>query len=256
MVVAAGTGAWYYKNHMTHTWEYGHEETWPYLGDPNFQSPIEVPKKGGERQLPGSYLMMKVANVQNNGHAFQLNYGPDGGGKIETEAHPFTLVQFHFHSPSEHKQTGYAGWTDTSGKQYPGHYAMEVHFVHTDGTFKGKADSAPQRNDLAVVGVFIKAGAHNPELERIWKECPDTSGKNEQLAFETFDAAKLMPSSGNYQNYKGSLTTPPLSSGVSWFVMDDPIEASPEQIERFRTVMKRNTNRSIQGDLNSRIGRQ
>ncbi len=239
-----------YRREEKHGWEYGHEEHWPFLGDPKVQSPVEVPKKGGKSPLPGSYSKMNVANVENNGHTFQVNY-KDAGGEVDAGQQTYKLVQFHFHSPSEHTQTGYAGWTDEQGKQYPGHYAMEVHFVHTNGTFKGDPQTAARRQDLAVVGVFIREGAHNPELEAIWKESPDQEGKDTSLAFDGINASKLMPANSNYQTYQGSLTTPPLSSGVNWFVMDEPIEASPQQIEKFRSVMKRNTNRSIRGRLSS-----
>ena len=227
--------------HRVH-WEYGDEEHWPFKGDRNVQSPIEV-KTGGASQVPAHYGEMEVASVVNNGHAFQLNYKKEGGGKIEPD---FKLVQFHFHSPSEHTQTGYAGWTDEKGKQYPGHYAMEVHFVHTNGRFGGFKEVAPQRPDLAVIGVFIREGERNDELQKIMDECPITEGENKSPSFGKFNASDLMPHGGTLQTYKGSLTTPPLSSGVTWFVMDEPIEASRDQINYFREVMKHNTNRPIQ----------
>lgn len=241
------------KGEAEHGWDYGDERDWPYKGDPNVQSPIEVPRRGGENRLPARYEELEVKSVVHNGHAFQLNYA-DVGGVIETEERGFRLVQFHFHSPSEHRQTGYAGWTDEKGKKYPGHYAMEVHFVHQ------ATDEDPEapgwRRDLAVVGVFIKEGRPNPDLAKIWAVCPKTQHENRTPALKSFDASKLMPRGGNYQTYRGSLTTPPLSSGVSWFVMDEPIEASREQIEEFRKAMKRNTNRSIQGRLDSRLQRK
>jgi carbonic anhydrase len=40
-----------------------------------------------------------------------------------------------------------------------------------------------------------------------------------------------------YYHYNGSLTTPPCSEGVAWFVMKTPIEVSAEQVSQFTAVM-------------------
>ncbi len=226
-------------------WEYGKESEWIQLGDEKFQSPIELEVAGGDAKLPGTYGKQEAANVENNGHTFQLNYAKDGG-VLEKDGKAYKLVQFHFHSPSEHAQVGYPGWTDENGKQYPGHYGMEVHFVHTDGSFTGNGAEAAERPDLLVVGVFIKEGEENPALAKVWAEAPAGKDKDVDLAFEGFDASSLMPKGGSYRTYTGSLTTPPASSGVSWIVMDMPIEASREQIEKLREAMHHNTNRSLQ----------
>jgi len=227
-------------------WEYGKQEDWHGLGDPKVQSPIALSVAGGTARLPGAYGAKAVANVEDNGHAFQLNYKDDGGGVVKFDGKSYILRQFHFHSLSEHAQDGYAGWTDENGKKHPGHYAMEVHFVHSDGSFRGDAKSAAKRTDLCVVGVFIKEGKENAALARLWDEVPDSKEKNSDLSFDKFDASTLMPTGGSYRTYTGSLTTPPLSSGVRWIVMDEPITASREQIEKLRHAMHHNTNRSLQ----------
>jgi hypothetical protein len=45
--------------------------------------------------------------------------------------------------------------------------------------------------------------------------------------------------------YPGSLTTPPCSEGVEWFVLKEHATASAAQIEAFRTIM-RHDNRPVQ----------
>jgi carbonic anhydrase len=50
--------------------------------------------------------------------------------------------------------------------------------------------------------------------------------------------------------YSGSLTTPPCSEGVSWFVMTSPIQLSADQIAAFESVHEGN-NRPVQ-PLNTR----
>ena len=67
--------------------------------------------------------------IANNGHTIQVNY--ETGSFITIGGERFDLLQFHFHSPSEHTVDGR-------------HLPMEMHFVH-------QADDGA----LAVVGVLI-----------------------------------------------------------------------------------------------------
>lgn len=50
----------------------------------------------------------------------------------------------------------------------------------------------------------------------------------------------LLPTTSTHHHYKGSLTTPPCSEGVNWFVMSNPIEASTTQIDRLSKIMSNN----------------
>ena len=54
----------------------------------------------------------------------------------------------------------------------------------------------------------------------------------------------------NYFHYSGSLTTPPCSENVNWFISQTPIEVSIDQILFFQQFIKHNA-RPIQ-QLNNR----
>jgi carbonic anhydrase len=58
--------------------------------------------------------------------------------------------------------------------------------------------------------------------------------------------ADLLPRDREYYYYDGSLTTPPCSEGVRWFVMKEPVELSEEQLELFKEVMGVPNNRPVQ----------
>ncbi|HHH35290.1 MAG TPA: carbonic anhydrase family protein [Gammaproteobacteria bacterium] len=148
--------------------------------------------------------------IVNNGHAIQVNY--QSGSAITVGGKRFNLLQFHFHSPSEHT---------IGGKAYP----MVAHLVH-------KADDG----QLGVIGVMIKEGKANPLIERLWAHLPETAGTSHTLPEEMINVAELLPSDLTYFNYSGSLTTPPCTEGVHWMVLASPVEASAEQIARFRTL--------------------
>ncbi len=58
-------------------------------------------------------------------------------------------------------------------------------------------------------------------------------GQEEEIEILTINALKLIPEDRSYYYYMGSLTTPPATEGVKWFVMEKPIEVSAAQVEQF-----------------------
>ncbi|MFZ2683138.1 MAG: carbonic anhydrase family protein, partial [Trichococcus flocculiformis] len=53
------------------------------------------------------------------------------------------------------------------------------------------------------------------------------------------------PANKSYYHYLGSLTTPPLTENVEWYVMANPVEVSAEQIAAFKEYYEGN-NREVQ----------
>lgn len=130
----------------------------------------------------------------------------------------FELKNLHFHSPSEHK---------IDSKPYP----LELHFVHQ-----------MENEQYAVIAVFAKEGKANKDFQKIL----DNIGKKK----ENIDLEKLLPNKKEYFTYLGSLTTPPLTESVEWYILKEPIEISKEQIAEFNKLYLGN-NRKVQ-DLNNR----
>jgi carbonic anhydrase len=164
-------------------------------------------------------------SIFNNGHTLQLT--PDEGGRsyVVLDGAKYHLRQLHFHTPSEHTLNGTAA-------------SMEIHFVH--GNDDGK---------LAVVGLFIDAGTGNEAIEAAWNVAPKSRGEAEKIG-QSFPLTSLLPRSLAGVRYEGSLTTPPTTEGVSWMILNEHGEASPEQIRRFTEVIGKNA-RPIQ-PLNGR----
>jgi carbonic anhydrase len=87
---------------------------------------------------------------------------------------------------------------------------------------------------LAMVSVPVKVLGNvraNPAMETLLS-LATTEGR----AGEQIDANQLLPASRGYYYYQGSLTQPPCSEGVHWFVMHDPITISRAQYARFAEV--------------------
>ncbi len=190
------------------------------------QSPIDV--RGalvvGASKISFNYKLSELA-LRNNGHTVQVDYA--NGSTMAVGGKSYKLLQFHFHTPSEHL---------VDGKRYP----LEMHLVHKgdDGT-------------LAVAGVMIEPGAANIALQEIWGHLPRKAGEKKKVAGVAINARDLLPDTDSYRHYKGSLTTPPCSEGVRWFVLDRPIEASAGQIATIAGIMGANARPSQ--PLNERL---
>ncbi len=147
--------------------------------------------------------------VVNNGHTIQVNYAK--GSTVTINGEKYALLQFHFHTPSEHEINDKAT-------------AMELHLVHRNEAGK-----------LAVVGVMLNKGKANALIEQVWQNIP-ASGKTNTVSDRMINAADLLPKSMAYYSYDGSLTTPPCSEGVKWNVFVEPMTISEEQIEAFEKI--------------------
>ncbi len=163
-------------------------------------------------------------SITNNGHTEQMTYQAGSTlGRVGTQDR-WTLAQFHFHDPSEHT---------VDGTSYP----IEMHLVHLDAAGK----------PAVVVAVFIQEGKENVALAPAFQSLPAKEGDTVARPGETIDAAALLPADRTFFTYAGSLTTPPCTEGVTWYVMKVPIEMSRAQIAAFTELEHlRHNNRPIQ----------
>ncbi|NJN83268.1 MAG: carbonic anhydrase family protein, partial [Caldilineaceae bacterium] len=165
------------------------------------QSPIGIPYDAASNPADLAFAYQPGAlNIVNNGHAIQVNV--DEGSTVEIDGQTYTLNQLHFHNPSEHT---------AAGRFQP----LEMHLVHSN------ADGG-----LAVISVLVAEGAENPALVDIVANLPAEEGDPITIDGASVDASALLPADQSYWRYDGSLTTPPCSEGVKWFVMVNPITAS------------------------------
>ena len=189
------------------------------------QTPINIKDAKSDSTLPPIQFDYKPSPLKiiNNGHTIRINYAP--GSSITINGKTFPLTQFHFHKPSEE---------EIAGKKFD----MVIHLVHE------RSDGA------AAVAVLLKGGRGNPVIQKLWANLPKTEGNEMEVANVTINAADLLPADRNYYTFDGSLTTPPCSEGVEWFVLKTPVELSAAQIAAFGKLYQMNA-RPIQ-PLNGR----
>lgn len=183
--------------------------------------------KVGDRQSPVGISVTEKAHLDsikfhyyptplkiiNNGHTIQVNYGC--GSSMSVGNKKYELMQFHFHTPSEHV---------IHGK----HYDMEAHLVHRG-----------EHGELAVVAVFIEEGKENSFLNTLWNNFPKEVSKEHIVSDVRICASQLLPKNTTaYYTYTGSLTTPPCSEHVNWFILKTPIEVSKVGVNKFTSLFK------------------
>jgi len=196
-------------------------------GTGKHQSPINIEKAQG-KDLPALKFDYKDTplKVTDTGHSFQVNADSGSGGLTVGDDH-YDFVQMHFHEPSEER---------VHGKQFP----MVVHIVHKNA-----------KGELAVVAVLIRAGKANKFLRPIFDNFPAQGTAETNVADKTINVGGLLPEHHGYYTFDGSLTTPPCSENVRWFVLKTTVEASEAQLKQFGARYAHN-NRPTQ-PLNGRV---
>lgn len=206
------------QEHAGPHWSYkGHDgpEHWGELGAAfktcqtgHLQSPIDIRGATVRELAPIQFAYQRSPlHIVNNGHTIQLPYAP--GSFITVGDTRYELKQFHFHHPSEER---------IDGKRFE----MVAHLVH----------AAPD-GALAVVAVLLDVGGANAAIGKVWPHLPPHEGPEVDHDDVGIDVTELLPRERGYYTFRGSLTTPPCTEGVTWFVLKTPTSISREQANAF-----------------------
>ena len=154
--------------------------------------------------------------LDNDGHTVVAHL--DAGSYMVAGGVRYELIGFDFHHPSE---------VTVKGKFSD----MEVHLLHKSADGK-----------LAVISVRLVEDASSPNavLATLWPHLPTKAGASEKVA-EMVNAGGLLPADRGYWTYEGSLTTPPCTEGVRWFVLEQELSLSRDQLRAFANLYKVNT---------------
>lgn len=178
------------------------------------QSPVDLATRAPfpveAKDLPNPTFKYGTTKLRlvNNGHTVQADVDP--GSTVEVDGAVWTLLQLHFHAPSEHSLDGL-------------HYPMEMHLVH----------AGPDGKPGLVVGLFLVQGGDNPAFSPLLSDLPKVKGARKEDPAVTVDLAKLLPENRTTLRYDGSLTTPPCTEGIRWFVLQTPGGLTGEQVGAF-----------------------
>ena len=182
------------------------------------QSPIDI--RGAHlnkalQPIEFHYIAGPVT-LENDGHTVMAHVGP--GSYIVAGGVRYDLIGYDFHHPSEESVKGKLS-------------DMDVHLMHksTDGK-------------MAIVDLRLIEDVGNPNavIATLWQHLPKKAGASEKIA-EMVNPGGLLPADRGYWTYEGSLTTPPCTEGVRWFVFEQEMGVSRDQVRAFSSLFKVNT---------------
>jgi carbonic anhydrase len=187
------------------------------------QSPINIVTADiiKDENLPNLVLNYKSnpLKIINNGHTIQLEC--EAGSTLTFKSKSYNLLQFHFHTLSEHTIDG--KYCDFEG-----------HLVHQS-----------EDGEYAVVGFLMNIGHKSELLDMLFKYVPENEGRHDDSNIQ-YNPLKILNKDPadmgdlDYYHYNGSFTTPPCTEGVKWIVLKEIFEISQDQVDLFDSIIHKN----------------
>jgi len=183
------------------------------------QSPINLNFPLPAGFLPLSQIAMQQASTLKpvsvlNGFKYECVSNNGSCGAARWAGVEYSLVQGHLHVSGEHT---------VDQEVFP----AELHLVHSSTA-----------GELLVVGVLFRVGEESQALDKLLEAAElGLSASERTVHLSAHDWAELVPSSGGWCQYGGSLTTPPCSEGVTWAVARSPRTASIDQLRRLGVLL-------------------
>lgn len=182
------------------------------------QSPIDIRGAHLNKALAPIefHYLAGPLTLENNGLTIIGHINP--GSYIVANGIRYDLQRFEFRHPSEEAVKGKLS-------------DMSVQFLHKSADGK-----------LAILSVRLSEdrGDPNATLATLWEHLPTEAGKSEHIA-NYVNPGGLLPGDRGYWTYMGSLTTPPCTEGVRWFVLEQELSISRGQLRTFADLFRMNT---------------
>ncbi|MGB5833699.1 MAG: carbonic anhydrase family protein [Thiohalocapsa sp.] len=146
-------------------------------------------------------------HATNDGQALRLGY--DRGSYLVVDGLSYELIEVRFHVPAEHVIDGRLA-------------DAELQLIHGNNL-----------GDIAVVAVPVIAGRRvNQIFRRILDNAPSKPGERYHGCNVGVNALFLLPGRKAYLAYQGSLTRPPCTEGIRWYVLRDALEVDVGDLRR------------------------
>mmetsp|Transcript_9671 Transcript_9671/g.21225 ORF Transcript_9671/g.21225 Transcript_9671/m.21225 type:complete len:482 (+) Transcript_9671:173-1618(+) len=227
-------------------WDYRHHgEDWGKFGmcaTAQHQSPIDFKRHVDVKGLTKSVLWFDYyvdpklkpsskALVINDGHGLRYRARDNGIdlGYVKVGSQEFTAAEYILHTPSEHT---------IDGATFPAE--LQIYNRARDGGY-------------VAVGIFFREGESNDFLAALSTAAENTppvwtlkAGRAvtriEGSLQAAFDLERLIPKGDAakeraFFNYNGSLTMPPCTEGVDWWVLSSPVSASRAELRFLRDAI-------------------
>lgn len=182
------------------------------------QSPLDIRGARLNKELKPIefHYLAGTETLENNSHTIVVHVNP--GSYMVAGGTRYNLIQYEFRTPSEEAVRGKL--TD-----------MSVQFLHK---------SADGQVAILAVRLTENQDAPNALLATLFSQLPRKAGETTKIS-EMVNPGGLLPSERGYWTYMGSLTTPPCTEGVRWFVFQQPVTLSRTQLHNYTSLFRVNT---------------
>lgn len=197
---------------------------WSTCSNGTMQSPIDLLDQRVQivtkpERLTRNY---KAANatLKNRGHDMMMKWNLGEAGFIEINGTQYFLQQCHWHSPSEHTVNGHK-------------FDLELHLVHQSNI----------TGQLVVVGVTYRINLTPDTYLWLMRNhlggliSNSTTLPQNRTIVGVFDPSRIRIGSRSYYKYIGSLTVPPCTQNVVWFVSQRVRSVTSQQVNLLRTAV-------------------
>ncbi len=190
------------------------------------QSPIDINTTFDTDLSPIAFHYETPLQTANNtGQSIRFTYPVSK--HIIVDSKVFFLREMDLHAPSENRINGEA-------------FPLEIQLTHES-----------LAGEIAVVALMATRGVAMPAFTNLLQALPThTDGSN--VMARPPNPAALLPTRQDYFRFNGSLTTPPCTEGVRWFVLKDPVTLSAGQLDTVVGALSEPNNRPVQA-LNARM---
>ena len=200
------------------------------------QSPVDIESSAIKRDVSLTPLVLSPAWIANTSSLFEnkvttVEFTPNSTtAAFTTFLGTYDLQKFHFHWGASNNDTG------TEHTISDGRKELEIHFVH----YKRGATDPSQRDYATVIAVLVDVTEDLPiggggSLLDVAAIQSNTSSPLNITGLVLFD---LLPFDRDYYYYEGSLTTPPCSEVVQWFILQKSLSIPAEFLNQLRMVQQ------------------
>ena len=193
------------------------------------QSPIDIRGAHLDKALQPIefHYIAGPVTLENTGNMIVVHVDP--GSYIVADGVRYQLERLEFHHPTEEAVRGKL--TD-----------LGVYLVHK---------SADGKMAIVALRLTMDRGDPNAVLAELWPHLPKSAGTSMKVT-DDVDPAGFLPADRGYWTYIGSLTTPPCTEGVRWFVYENELTISRDQMRTYTAIFRMNS-RPLQDTRGRRI---
>ncbi|XP_060056947.1 carbonic anhydrase 6 isoform X2 [Erinaceus europaeus] len=181
----------------------------------------------------------------NNGHTVQISLYhtmhmivPDGTRYIAQQMH------FHWGDAS----------SEISGSEHTidgTRYVAEAHLVHYNSKYHSFEEAQNAPDGLAVLAFFLKIQEYSENLyySSFISHLNSIKYPGQSTVIEGLNIMDMMPHNPqHYYTYTGSLTTPPCTQDISWFLLADAVLISITQARNLESTLQDHSNKTLQNN--------